>query len=53
MVWEYQCPTNGCEFVTQRNEEPDLIEDAQQHMRDKHGESATRDDVEQYVLGPG
>lgn len=53
MVWEFQCPTDGCEFSSQGNEEPKVVESAQQHMRDEHGNSATRDDVETYIVGPG
>lgn len=51
MVWEYDCP--DCDFSTQDNEEETVIESAQQHVRDAHGDMPTRDEVEPYVIGPG
>ena len=29
-----------------------VVEDAKQHRQDKHGHSATRDDVEERIMGP-
>lgn len=53
MVWEYQCPVDGCSFSASGNDEDELVEAAQQHVGDKHGDVPTRDEVEQYVMGPG
>lgn len=52
MAWEFQCPVHECDYDRTRNEEVRLIEDAQQHMDGKHGNMPTRDEVEQYVVGP-
>ncbi len=53
MVWEFQCPVDDCEFSKQANEEALIIESAQDHTRDTHGTTPTREEVEQYVIGPG
>jgi predicted small metal-binding protein len=53
MVWEFQCPVNDCTFSTQANEEAQVIESAQDHTRNDHGTTFTREEVEQYVTGPG
>lgn len=53
MVWEFQCPVEGCDYTDTANAEPQLVENAQQHMGDKHGSTPTRDEVEQHVVGPG
>lgn len=53
MVWEFQCPVNECTFSSSGNEEEKIIENAQQHIRDKHGDMPTRDEVEQHMIGPG
>lgn len=53
MVWEFQCPVDGCSFVVDDNKEDVVIEAAQQHHRDDHGDMPTRDEVEPYVIGPG
>lgn len=53
MVWEYQCPVEDCEFSTQTNEEEQVIESAQDHTRNVHGTTPSREEVEQYVIGPG
>lgn len=53
MVWEFDCPEDGCDYVASDNEEGQVIENAQQHMRDKHGDMPTREEIEQYVIGPG
>ncbi len=52
MVWEFQCPTNGCAYTASDNEQNQVIENAQQHMRDKHDNMPTQDDVVRYVVGP-
>lgn len=52
MVWEFQCPVDGCEFSSSANEETELIEAAQQHVGDKHGNMPTREEVEQQIIGP-
>lgn len=53
MVWEFQCPVDDCEFSASGNEEDGLVEDAQQHVGDKHGNVPTRDEVERHIVGPG
>lgn len=53
MVWEYQCPVDECEFSKQANEEAMVIESAQDHTRNAHGNTPSREEVEQYVIGPG
>lgn len=53
MVWQYQCPVDGCEFSASDNEEPKVVESAQQHASDAHGATPTREEVEEYVVGPG
>lgn len=53
MAWEFQCPVDGCEFSTTGNREGDIVEAAQQHMGDAHGDVPTRDEIEPYVIGPG
>lgn len=53
MVWAFQCPETDCEYSTQANEEGTVIESAQQHMGDTHGDMPTRDEVEEFVIGPG
>lgn len=53
MVWEFQCPRQGCDYTETRNREDDLVEAAQQHVRDAHGDTPTRDEVEEYLVGPG
>jgi len=52
MVWEFECPTGDCEYAARDNKQGQVIESAQQHMRDKHDDMPTRDDVEQFVIGP-
>lgn len=53
MAWEYQCPVDGCEFSATGNDEDALVEAAQQHGGDAHGDLPTRDEVERFVVGPG
>lgn len=53
MVWEFECPRDGCAYSTQGNDEDSVVEDAQQHVGDKHGNTPTRDEIEPYVIGPG
>ncbi|MFC7153900.1 hypothetical protein ACFQPA_00325 [Halomarina halobia] len=53
MVWEFQCPVDDCEYSNRDNEEAVVIEGAQEHVRDAHGDMPTRDEVEEYVIGPG
>lgn len=53
MAWEFQCPIDECAFSSTGNVEDTVVENAQQHMRDKHGEMQTQDEVEPYVFGPG
>lgn len=53
MAWEFRCPIEGCEFADSDDDQLQLVENARQHMADKHGNTATRDEVEQYVVGPG
>lgn len=53
MVWEFQCPADDCEFSKQANEETTVIESAQDHMRNAHGNTPPREDIEQFVIGPG
>jgi predicted small metal-binding protein len=53
MVWEFQCPVNECMFSTQANEESQVIESAQDHTREAHDLIPSREEVEQYVIGPG
>lgn len=52
-MWAFECPEDDCDFSTSRNEEAEAIEDAQQHMDDKHGNMPTREEIEPYVIGPG
>lgn len=52
MAYNYDCPEPNCEYSTQHNDMEDVVEDAQQHRQDKHGDSATRDDVEERIVGP-
>ena len=53
MVWEFQCQVDDCEFSASGNDEDVVVESAQQHMRDKHGNMPTRDEIRQFVIGPG
>lgn len=53
MVWEYECPVDDCDFSRQANEEGPVVESAQQHTRDAHGNMPTREEVEPHVIGPG
>lgn len=53
MVWEFDCPVDGCEFTYQANEEDEVVESGQQHVRDQHGDTPTRDETVQQVTGPG
>lgn len=53
MVWEYTCPVDGCEFSASGNEEGEVVESAQQHVGDKHGDVPTREEVERHLVGPG
>lgn len=53
MVWEYQCPVDGCGFSERGNDEPEVVEAAQQHGRDAHGDTPTREEVEASLVGPG
>lgn len=53
MVWEFECPVDDCDFAQQGNEQDVVVESAQQHTRDAHGEMPTRDEVEPHVIGPG
>lgn len=53
MVWEFQCPHDGCEYASQGNDQNDVVESAQQHVGDAHGDTPTRDEIEPYVIGPG
>jgi predicted small metal-binding protein len=52
MPYNYDCPEANCEYSALDNDMEKVIEDAQQHEQDKHGRSATRDDVEERVMGP-
>ncbi len=51
MPYEYQCPVTDCEFATQNNEQDAVVEAAQQHHRDRHGNTATRDEVIESIVG--
>ena len=51
MAYEFDCP--DCEFTTSRNEIDPVVENAQQHVRDAHGDMPKRDEVVPYVSGPG
>lgn len=51
MPYEYQCPVTDCEFSTQNNEQDEVVEAAQQHHRDRHGNTATRDEVIESIVG--
>lgn len=53
MVWEFECPVEDCEFTQRGNAQDAVVESAQQHTRDAHGELPTRDEVEPHVFGPG
>lgn len=53
MVWEFQCPADDCSFSSNGNDQDRIVENAQQHVRDKHGDTPTRDEVEQHLVGPG
>lgn len=53
VVWEYQCPVDGCEFSAGGNDEDELVEAARQHVGDAHGDTPTRDEVEGYLVGRG
>lgn len=53
MVWAFECPVDDCGFSTSGNEQAALVEDAQQHIGDKHGDTPTRDEVVPHVIGPG
>lgn len=52
MVWEFTCPEDGCDYSTTGNEQRQLVEDAQQHVGDAHGDVPTREEVEALVVGP-
>lgn len=52
MVWQFECPNDGCDYSRSANDEEQVIESAQQHIGDKHGNMPTRDEAEQYVIGP-
>jgi len=52
MTYDYQCPNPNCEYSAEANDTENVVEDAQQHHQDKHGDSATRDDVEERTVGP-
>lgn len=51
MPFEYQCPVTDCDFSAQDNEQDDVVEAAQQHHRDAHGNTAKRDAVLESVVG--
>lgn len=53
MVWEFSCPVNECDFSASGNDQRQIIENAQQHNRDKHGDMPTREEVEEHIVGPG
>lgn len=53
MVWEFRCPVDDCEFSSSGNEEGEVVESAQQHMGDTHGNMPPRDEIEGNVIGPG
>lgn len=53
MVWEFQCPVADCEFTTRANEEDRVVESAQEHVGDAHGDMPTRKEVEASIVGPG
>lgn len=53
MVWAFECPVDDCGFSKQDNEKDTVIESAQQHTRDTHGDMPTREEVEPHVIGPG
>lgn len=53
MVWEFQCPVDDCEFSASGNDQDVIVESAQQHVGDKHGDMPTRDEIVEYVIGPG
>lgn len=52
MVWEFQCPVNDCEFSKQTNEEAQVTESAQYHTRTVHEMTPSREEIEQYIIGP-
>lgn len=51
MPYEYQCPVTDCDFSAQDNEQDDVVEAAQQHQRDRHENTATRDEVVESIVG--
>lgn len=53
MVWEFTRPVNECEISSSGNDERQISENAQQHMRDNHGDMPTREEVEEHLGGPG
>ena len=53
MVWEFQCPVDDCGFSATANRESALVEVAQDHVGDAHGDTPTREWVESYLVGPG
>lgn len=53
MVWEFQCPVDDCGFSYQANEQGRVVESAQEHIRDAHGDMPTREEVESSIVGPG
>lgn len=52
MAWEFQCYVDGCDYSATENDQEQLIENAQQHVGDAHGDTPTREEVEEYVIGP-
>ena len=46
MAYQFECPQQGCEFMVRANDEDEVVDVAQEHARDKHGMSMSRDDIQ-------
>jgi predicted small metal-binding protein len=51
MAYEFDCP--DCDFTSQGNEMDPVVESAQQHVRDAHGDMPEREEVVPHISGPG
>ncbi|MFB6131055.1 MAG: DUF1059 domain-containing protein [Salinigranum sp.] len=50
MAYLFECP--DCDYSMTGNEMGPVVENAQQHVRDAHGDMPTRDEVVEFVTGP-
>lgn len=53
MPYVYSCPVDGCEFSMEDSQRDFVVEHAQEHQREEHGEELDQGEIDDAISGSG